>query len=86
MRFSENGYYIEKYLKCANCGMLVYGDGHRPARATASRRSTAPTGAWSGRRSRAAGDGYVRLPIVQPKLPVEQRPPPRPRATRRPTS
>lgn len=25
MRFSENGYYIEKYLKCANCGQLQYG-------------------------------------------------------------
>ena len=29
MRFSDNGYYIEKYVKCANCGMLVYGAGHR---------------------------------------------------------
>ena len=29
MRFSDNGYYIEKYIKCANCGMLIYGDGHR---------------------------------------------------------
>ena len=27
MRFSNNGYYIEKYIKCANCGMLIYGDG-----------------------------------------------------------
>jgi hypothetical protein len=27
MRFSDNGYYIEKYVKCANCGMLVYGKG-----------------------------------------------------------
>jgi N-methylhydantoinase B/oxoprolinase/acetone carboxylase alpha subunit len=25
MRFSENGYYVEKYLKCANCGRLLYG-------------------------------------------------------------
>ena len=24
---SSNGYYIEKYIKCANCGMLIYGDG-----------------------------------------------------------
>ena len=22
MRFAPNGYYIEKYLKCANCGVL----------------------------------------------------------------
>ena len=27
MRFSANGYYIERYVKCATCGMLVYGDG-----------------------------------------------------------
>lgn len=27
MKFSDNGYYVEKYLKCANCGMLVYGPG-----------------------------------------------------------
>jgi 5-oxoprolinase (ATP-hydrolysing)/N-methylhydantoinase B len=27
MRFSENGYYIEKYVKCACCGLLIYGEG-----------------------------------------------------------
>ena len=27
MRFSANGYYIERYVKCANCGLLVYGEG-----------------------------------------------------------
>ena len=27
MRFSENGYYIEKYVKCANCGLLIYDEG-----------------------------------------------------------
>ena len=27
MRFSENGYYIERYVKCANCGMLIYNEG-----------------------------------------------------------
>ena len=24
MRFSDKGYYIEGYIKCANCGVLVY--------------------------------------------------------------
>ena len=24
MRFSDNGYYIEKYIKCDNCGVLLY--------------------------------------------------------------
>ena len=27
MRFAESGYYIEKYVKCENCGVLVYGEG-----------------------------------------------------------
>jgi 5-oxoprolinase (ATP-hydrolysing)/N-methylhydantoinase B len=27
MRFSANGYYIEKYIKCMNCGALIYGQG-----------------------------------------------------------
>jgi 5-oxoprolinase (ATP-hydrolysing)/N-methylhydantoinase B len=27
MRFSENGYYIERYVKCACCGVLVYDEG-----------------------------------------------------------
>lgn len=29
MRFSQNRYYILKYVKCDNCGMLVYDDGVR---------------------------------------------------------
>ena len=29
MRFSNNGYYIEKYIKCDNCGMLIYGGRHQ---------------------------------------------------------
>lgn len=24
MRFAQNGLYIERYLKCANCGVLIY--------------------------------------------------------------
>ena len=27
MRFSDNRLYIERYVKCANCGVLLYGDG-----------------------------------------------------------
>jgi len=27
MRFSEKRYYIEEYIKCANCGVLIYGAG-----------------------------------------------------------
>ena len=24
MKFSENGFYIERYIKCAACGVLIY--------------------------------------------------------------
>jgi hypothetical protein len=24
MKFSHNGLYIERYIKCANCGVLLY--------------------------------------------------------------
>ena len=27
MRFSDNGYYIERYIKCDNCGVLTYDEG-----------------------------------------------------------
>ena len=27
MRFSANGYYIESYVKCDNCGVLIYDEG-----------------------------------------------------------
>ena len=27
MKFAHNGYYIEKYIKCDNCGVLIYDDG-----------------------------------------------------------
>ena len=29
MRFSDTGYYIERYVKCSNCGVLVYDEGVR---------------------------------------------------------
>jgi hypothetical protein len=31
MRFSENGYYIESYVKCDNCGLLIYDEGVKSA-------------------------------------------------------
>lgn len=27
MRFSPNGYYIDRYVKCDCCGVLIYDDG-----------------------------------------------------------
>ncbi len=28
MRFAQNGLYIEQYLKCCNCGVLIYEKNH----------------------------------------------------------
>src|SRR5438046_1026511 len=72
MRFSENGYYVEKYLKCANCGLLVYGPGH-------TRELAGKTGLYCSQwciewaAKRAAYSGYFKLSIVQPKLPIEEK-------------
>lgn len=27
MKFDAKGYYIEHYVKCHNCGVLIYGEG-----------------------------------------------------------
>ncbi len=47
MRFSSIGYYVEKYVKCANCGILLYGDG-TPGDGTARPACSARTGVSSG--------------------------------------
>lgn len=36
MRFAESGYYLEAYVKCANCGALIV------TRGPGARRSTPP--------------------------------------------
>jgi 5-oxoprolinase (ATP-hydrolysing)/N-methylhydantoinase B len=70
MRFSENGYYVEKYVKCANCGLLLYGDG-----ITGQRKGQPGLFCsewcveWSALKESGGKD--IRLPIVQPKLPIE---------------
>jgi N-methylhydantoinase B len=70
MRFSDNGFYIEKYLKCANCGMLIYARGIEKELAGKTHLYCSDWCVeWA--RLRQAHDGYFRLPIVQPKLPVE---------------
>ena len=70
MRFSDNGYYIEKYVKCANCGMLVYGKGQTHEVAGKPQLFCSDWCAeWAT--LRAERDGYFNLKIVQPKLPIE---------------
>jgi 5-oxoprolinase (ATP-hydrolysing)/N-methylhydantoinase B len=68
MRFSKSGYYVEKYLKCANCGLLLYGEGIR-ARADDARLFCSD---WCVRWSalRREHGGYFRLPIEPPKYAI----------------
>lgn len=78
MRFSANGYYVEKYLKCANCGLLVYGPGVRADHHGKSALYCSPWCIeWTALRDE--NEGHFRLPIVQPKLPIEVARAPRPR-------
>jgi hypothetical protein len=72
MRFSENGYYIEKYVKCANCGHLIYDQG------ISAERDGAPSVfcsdwciEWSGLRE--SGKDYFQLKIVQPTIKISKR-------------
>ena len=70
MKFSANGYYVERYNKCANCGMLVYGEGLMAEHRGKSRRFCSDWCIeWAGLRDGA--DGLVRLPIPRP-APVER--------------
>ncbi len=80
MRFSSNGYYVEKYVKCDNCGMLIYDSG------TAGTRHARPAlfcsdwcVEWSALKETGRDD--IRLPIVQPALPTEQARKPQPERT-----
>ncbi|MCF3932018.1 hydantoinase B/oxoprolinase family protein [Acuticoccus sp. M5D2P5] len=69
MRFSDNGFYVEKYVKCANCGLLVYGPGIQ----TEGSRDIYCSDwcvEWAG--LKAKGDPEPRLPIVPPRLPIEE--------------
>ena len=67
MRFSQNGYYIERYVKCATCGMLVYGDGIAGTRHGKPCVYCTPWCVeWAALTDRETG--YVRLPIVQAQL------------------
>ncbi len=70
MRFSENGYYIERYVKCANCGLLIYGPGIAGAR---HGKSALYCSEWCVEWARLADSGAsdIRLKIVPTKLPIE---------------
>ena len=65
MRFSENGYYIEKYVKCANCGLLIYDEGI-PVQNQAAVYCSDWCIEWA--KLREFGKDYFQLPIVQPTI------------------
>ncbi|MFO1060068.1 MAG: hydantoinase B/oxoprolinase family protein [Dongiaceae bacterium] len=71
MRFSENGFYVERYVKCRNCGLLVYGEG---VPGTLAGKPALFCSDWclEWADMKAAGIPTRRLPIVHPKLPVEE--------------
>jgi 5-oxoprolinase (ATP-hydrolysing)/N-methylhydantoinase B len=71
MRFSSNGFYIEKYVKCATCGMLVYGPG---IAGTRHDKACVYCSDWcmEWARRRDAGEVQPRLPIIQPTMPIEK--------------
>jgi N-methylhydantoinase B len=72
MRFSENGFYIERYVKCANCGLLIYDQGIE------ARQGDKPALfcsnwciQWANLRD--SGQEYYQLPIVQPTIKTSSR-------------
>lgn len=69
MKMSENGYYVEKYLKCANCGMLVYGDGVRTGKGPKGLYCSDWCVQWEG--AKTSGVATPNLPIQHVKLPFE---------------
>ena len=69
MRFSENGYYIEKYLKCANCGLLIYGQGIRARDGGPHLYCSDWCVEWAALRER--NSGYFRLPIEPPQYAID---------------
>jgi 5-oxoprolinase (ATP-hydrolysing)/N-methylhydantoinase B len=72
MRFSENGFYVESYVKCANCGLLIYDDGlpgHRHDKAVVFCSPWCVE--WAGLRD--SEDGYFQLPLEARQAPRGER-------------
>ena len=70
MKFSANGYYVERYLKCANCGMLVYDGGIKGERhGKPALYCSDWCIEWTARRD--GEGGYIRQPI--PRAPAVER-------------
>jgi 5-oxoprolinase (ATP-hydrolysing)/N-methylhydantoinase B len=67
MRLSRNGYYVEKYVKCDNCGLLIYDEGITVERGGKAQLFCSDWCIeWS--RLRESGQEYFQLKIVQPTI------------------
>ena len=67
MRLSKNGYYVEKYVKCANCGLLIYDAGIEVEQGGKAQLFCSDWCIeWS--RLRDSGEDYFQLKIVQPTI------------------
>lgn len=72
MRFSENGYYVEKYVKCANCGLLIYDEGISvDQEGTSDLFCSDWCIEWATLRT--SGEDYFQLKIVQPTIKTSTR-------------
>jgi hypothetical protein len=62
MRFSDTGYYIERYVKCDNCGELIYGT---PIVASDGKGGGGYCSEWCREwaRQRASGVAVPRVPL-----------------------
>jgi hypothetical protein len=67
MRFSDKRYYIEEYIKCANCGVLIYDAGVPAAAdvAEATEKSRLYCSDWCRQWAtlRESGDTETTLPL-----------------------
>ena len=61
MRFSPEGYYVERYVKCANCGLLIYDHGVHEA-AGKGLFCSAWCVAWDEQRQAGAEHPVLKLP------------------------
>jgi N-methylhydantoinase B len=67
MRLSKNGYYVEKYVKCDNCGLLIYDQG-LPVEQGGEAKLFCSAWCIEWSRLRATGQDYFQLKIVQPAI------------------
>jgi N-methylhydantoinase B len=67
MRLSENGYYVVRYVKCANCGLLIYDDG---IEAMPAGKAELFCSDWCIRWAelKESGQEYFQLKIVHPTI------------------